>query len=221
VTVDIAFRVQAHPTRTLMAETLAQEVGGQVCYDPEPDAPIKSPWRTLRHLLETRPQEATHVVSLQDDTTVCPGFRDAAHAAVEARSDRLILFFVAGRPETHARAVWAACERDEPWAELPAAHFLAQVAVAWPTVMIPSLLEFVDVQGWRPDFTADDEIVNRWARHVGVEPISTVPNLVQHEDRSISLIGRRTMNGLDEGRTSCCYVGDCDECDVAAIDWTR
>lgn len=204
-----------------MAETLAAEMGGVAVYDPEPDAPIKSPWRTLRRVLETRPPEATSLVIVQDDVTLCPGFRDAAHAAVEARSDRLILFFVAGRPETHARAVWAACERDEPWAELPDAHYLNMVAVGWPVGYIPPMLEFVDQQGWRDDFSADDERVNRWARYAGVKALSTVPNLVQHEDRSISLIGRRTMNGADHGRTSCCFIGDCAECDVAAIDWTK
>ena len=205
-----------------MAETLAAEIGGLAIYDPEPDAPIKSPWRTLRHVLETRPQEATNLVIVQDDVTLCPGFRDAAQAAVEARSDRLILFFVAGRPELHARAVWQSCERDQAWADLPDAHFLAMVAVAWPVALIGPMLAFVDQQGWRDDFSADDERVCRWARYAGVRPLSTVPNLVQHEDKPLSLIGRRTMGGQDAGRTSCCFVGDCDPpVDVAAIDWTK
>jgi hypothetical protein len=222
VTVNISAAIQAHPARALMAQALAAEVGAEVVLDPDPDNPIRSPWRTLRHVLETTPQEATHRLVLQDDTSPCPGFRDAAQAAIEARSDRLILFFVAGRPESHARAVWDACERDEPWAELPPAHFLAQVSVAWPVSLIEPMLTFIDQQNWRDDFSADDERVCRWVRHAGIVPVSTVPNLCQHPDTSLSLIGRRTMAGADPGRVSCCYIENCDPAmDAREIDWNR
>jgi hypothetical protein len=96
------------------------------------------------------------------------------------------------------------------------------VSVAWPVALVPSLMDFVDAQAWRPDFTADDEIVCRWSRHVGLRPIATVPSLCEHEDRQISLLKRRTMNGLDGGRVAACFVGNCDPpIDAREIDWNR
>lgn len=203
-----------------MARTLATEVGGTVVFDPDPHGALRSPWRTYRECLATTPQEATHRLVLQDDAEVCPGFRDAAEAAIRARSDRLIVFFVAGNPATSARAIMQACNADLPWAELPHAQWIPVVAACWPVWMIPPMLEFIDSQRWHETFYADDERCGRWASYAGVIPIATVPSLVEHPNVLPSLVGKRSMGADDRGRVAACYIGsDCGTC-AAEIDWT-
>lgn len=202
-----------------MAATLAAAIGGPVdiVYDPEPDSPIRSPWRTLRHLLEQTPDDASHRLHIQDDAAVCRNFRAAVEAAVGARPGRLLVFYVGANSMVYSRAILAACERDLPWVELGYAHWCPTVAACWPAGLIPQLLDYVDGQRWPPKFVADDEIVGRFVRAVGHKPLASVPSLVEHPDMVDSIMSRR-RNGA---RRAACWWGDCDECgDAALIDWT-
>jgi len=221
VDVRLSVAIQAHPDRALMARTLASEVGGDVVYDPDPHGALRSPWRTYRECLLSAPQGASHLLILQDDVEVCPGFRDAAEAAVRARSDRLIVFFVAGNPATSRIAVERACQADLPWAELPHAQWIPVVAACWPVWMIAPMLEFIDSQRWNDTFYADDERCGRWASYAGVVPLATVPSLVEHPNRVPSIIGKRSMGPDDPGRVAVCYIGAGPGCGLASdIDWT-
>lgn len=203
-----------------MASGLAALVGGAVVLDPDPDGQ-RGPWRTYRHVLETTPPDATHRMVIQDDAEPCDGFVDAMTAAVEAQPDRLVAFFVGGRPSEHARAVMNACSRDLAWAQLDYMRWCPVVATCWPAAMIEPFLGFVDQQRWPNRFQADDEIVGRWLRTIRERPLATVPSLVQHRDLVPSLKnGRRAQGGQDPGRVAACFVGDCDDCDPAAIDWS-
>lgn len=219
---NLSVAIQTHPARAELTARLRDAVGGDVdvVVDPDPGAALPSPWRTYRQALEETPPDATHRLVLQDDATVCDGFRAAADAAAKAQPDRVIVFFVGGRPTDHARTVYAACDRDLPFAELRRHTWLPVVAACWPSAMIPRLLDFVDAQGWRGRLRADDEVVGRFLRHEKILPLATVPSLVQHGDVHPSLVGRRALAGADPGRVAACWIGECESCDASEIDWT-
>jgi hypothetical protein len=219
----VSFAIQAHPKRGDLAAELAAKIGGDVdvVMDPDPDSVVKSPWRTFRHLFETTPAGATHRAQIQDDAVICRNYRRAVELAVEARPDRILVFFVGGNPYQHAQAVREACSNDESWAELSYAHWLPVIATCWPVALIPELFEFNDRQTWPERFSSDDERCGRFIRDIKHNPLASVPSLVEHLDEQPSLIGRRALGGRDPGRVAACWIGDCDECgDPLEIDWT-
>ena len=215
---SVSFAIQAHPRRRELAEALAERIGGEVeiVWDPEPEG-VPSPWRTFRHLIETKPASATHRVQIQDDAVVCDGFRDAVLAAVAAQPARLLCLFVGGAPYPHARAVMEACRRDHAWAQLDYAYWCPVIGTVWPAALARELGPYVDAQEWPRTFRSDDEIVGRFIRGIGHRPLATVPSLVEHEDVHESLIGKRALAGADLARVAACYIGDGDP---ALIDWT-
>lgn len=219
---NISVAIQHHPSRADLAAVLAAEVPGAVLVaDPDPDCGVPSPWRTYRRALEETPAEATHRLVLQDDAIVCPGFLPAAHAAIAARPNRMIAFYVGGNARPVASDVRAAARRRAPWVELRNMTWCPAVALAWPAPLIGECLAFVDAQvSWPLSFTmrgCDDEIIGRFLGHAGVTAIATVPSLVDHPDDVPSLIRKRHRGGRDPGRVAACWIGDCDP---ASIDWT-
>jgi hypothetical protein len=216
----VSIAIQAHPDRAYLAEPLAAETGAEIVYDPEPDAQWRSPWRTYRHALLTAPPEVTHRLILQDDALVCPNFAVAARAAIAARPDAVIAFYVGGAPYHQAEAVREACKRDDAWAVLENAHWLPAVAVSWPRPHIEEIVPWVDSQGWPEKFRADDEILGRYLREHRLRALATVPSLVDHPDVEPSLVGTRTRGGDDPARVAACYIGDCAGC-ALEIDWSR
>ena len=225
---NVVITVQAHPRRAEMAATLAAETVGMVVFDPEPHGARASPWRTYRHCLKSAPGyasgfatagSATNVLVLQDDAQVCGRFPETFRNAVAARPDRVLVFFVAGNPIEHSRAVLQACQRDEPWAAIDTNRWCSAVATCWPVRHIHPMLRFVDAQRWPESFVADDEIIGRYLRHAGERPLASVPSLVQHPDMVPSLVGRKDRHGTDPGRVAACFADP--GCDLTAIDWTR
>jgi hypothetical protein len=219
--VTVSFAVQAHQSRWELAEQLARKIGGEVVYDPDPLAAIRSPWRTYRRLLESTPSWATHRLQIQDDADACPYFAEAVTNAVTAQPDRLLVFYVGGNPNHFATAVTDACARGDAWVDLAFGYWCPAVSVCWPVGMIDRCLAWVDDQRWPETFTADDEIIGRWLYGTGGVPLASVPSLAQHWDIGDSLSGRRPWAGEDPGRVAACYIGSCDDCmDAREIAWS-
>ncbi len=215
----VAPAVQAHPSRTAMAEALAQQISGEVVYDPSPSDP-PGPWRAFARLLEETPAWATHRLQVQDDALVCPHFREAVDLCVAARPEHLLVFFVSGHFYDQGRAVIEACERDESWARLPPSYWLPCVSTCWPVGLIPPMLEFASDHLW--PLCADDELIGRWLKtqQPGLA-IASVPSLVEHPDVVQSVIRRRPWETNHQPRLAACWIGDCQECDdPRTIDWT-
>lgn len=217
----VSIAIQHHPARAELAEALlallrADGAHADLAADPDPDAALRSPWRTYRHALETTPPNATHRLVLQDDVLVCDGFPAAAAAALAARPDRLVTFYVGGNARLAAARVTHAAAQGHAWADLRHFSWCPAVALAWPVDLIAPLLAYVDRQRWPETFRADDEIIGRYLRSAGALPLATVPSLVDHPDDVPSLIGTRARGGRDRGRIAACWIGDCD---ASAIDW--
>lgn len=211
--------IQHHPLRADLLPPLLDALDPlpvTVVTDPDPGRTLRSPWRTYRHALVNAP-DADHVLILQDDVQLCAGFPAALEAACASRPGRVLAFFVAGQPVDHAQSVRLACSQGWGWAELDPDRWLAAVATCWPCAHVCPLIEFVDGQGWPEEFFADDEIIGRYIRHAGLRPLASVPSLVEHPDRTPSLVSDRAASGADPDRIAACYIGDCDP---RQIDWT-
>lgn len=217
MTISLSVAIQHHPIRSeLVQELLGDIPGAELATDPEPNA-MRNPWRSYRHALQTTPPGATHRMIVQDDVRVCDGFLPAVLAAVAAKPDRILSFFVAGNPYEHSQAVYAACDRGSSWAELDNQRWCPAVCLVWPAYHVPAVLAWVVAQNWPDAFRADDEIVGRYCRYADVLPLASVPSLVDHPDDVPSLLGQKAQYGQDPGRTTACWIGDCDP---ASIDWT-
>jgi len=219
----VSLAIQTHEVRAEMAETLNGCLGGRadIVFDPDPGS-SPSPWRTYRLALERTPAWASHRMVIQDDVLVCEHLVDAVEAAVRARPDRVLAFFVAGNPLNHRRAVAAAEAADWSWAELDLTTWIPAVATCWPVRLIEPLLSWFDAQGFPAAFTADDEIIGRFLRQRGEAVLAAVPSIVEHPDTVVSLVHghRRAHDGLDPGRRAAVWIGDRGICDGRLVDWT-
>lgn len=156
---------------------------------------------------------------IQDDAELCRSFDLVVPRVARARPDAIVALYVGGIPRTSRDAIFSACERDQPFAILNPGSLLPTVALLWPTSVIASVLAWVDVQRWPPKFTADDEILGRAARALGIPVVATVPSLVQHPDVVPSVSGNRwrSMAGRNPNRVAACFIHP--DCDPMAIEW--
>lgn len=217
---NVSYAIQAHPKRAALATELANSIHPcDVVYDPEPLASPNA-WRCYRRALELTPAGATHRVVIQDDAIVCRHFTQVIPRVVAARPDKMVALFVAGMPHQSRMRVYWACDREEPFADLSWDQWVPAVAVVWPVAVIAPVLEFVDAQRWPASFTADDEIIGRATRSLGIEVLATVPSLVEHPDDVDSLAGNwAPMSGRNPDRVAACFIHP--DTDPLEIDWAR
>lgn len=154
---------------------------------------------------------------LQDDVTLCAHFNEILHSAVRSRPDRVLMFFVQGRPPIYAQAFYTAAAKGLSWTTMPRLLWLPTVATCWPASLIKPVLEHIASKNWPDRFRADDEITGRAVKALGIVPLASVPSLVQHEDVHASVIGLKARGGRDKGRCAACWIGDCDG---RTIDWS-
>lgn len=215
----LAVAIQHHPARAELLPPLLRAMSPATCLiarDPDPDGRPNA-WRTYRRALELAPRWASHLLVLQDDVTPSRWLAISAPRVAESRPDALVALFVGGRPQEAAGKLMRACAADRSLVEIGARRWVPVVALIWPTAAIPAALEFVDSKRWPERFCADDEIVGHIARELELEVWATVPSLVEHEDVTASLVGRRARGGQDRGRVAACFIRD--EDDSRAIIW--
>jgi hypothetical protein len=223
----LSVAIQYHPSRAEIIDALVNAIEPDpvlrafvdVVPDPEPNG-VRNPWRTYRAALERTPADATHRLVVQDDVLVCPGFQQAVKAAIRARPDRALAFFVGGQSREHAQAVWDAGARGDSWATLGSHTWVPVVALCLPSRIALPLVAWADrmfEREWPQAFRADDEIVGHYLREHGEYVLASVPCLVEHPDVIPSIIHGRGFGGNLPDRKAVCWIGDCD---AATIDWT-
>lgn len=153
---------------------------------------------------------------IQDDTLVCDHFAEAAMAAVAARPDRIVSFFVAGAPARSARRLHHAASVCQHWAQLEPRDWCPAVALCFPAANAADLVVWADEQEIPERRTSDDAILGDWVRARGHVVLATVPSLVQHPDDVPSLIGTAHSSGRNPARVAACFVGGYD---ARKIDW--
>ncbi len=200
----------------MAADLQALLPGSQLAVDPDPTA-YRSPWRTYRHALTTTPADATHRLVIQDDTVPAPNLLVALGRVIETKPDVPMVLFVSPQHGMATAQLFRACERGSCFAVVPASPiWIPVVAVIWPTQLIAPIVKWVDEQKWPVRFSADDEILGRACRALGIEVWMTVPSLVEHPDLVDSITRKDTSgHGLNRDRQASCFIAG----DPLDIDW--
>jgi hypothetical protein len=200
--VKLASVVQHHPSRAHLLPALVAQLPGAVSVAEDPDPTGRpSAWRTYQLALRSAPEDATHLLVIQDDAVPQPLFKSKLRTAVRENPGSLIALFVAGRPVIFEKTMTSAKRDGERYANLHGCPWVPVVATVWPVELIEPFLEYAK-QHTRPDFRGDDSIVGKWAKTHEIRRVATVPCLVQHPDCEPSLVGRKAGYGRNRARVA-------------------
>ncbi len=192
---NVATRIQHVPSRAHLIPPLLARLDGlhdvQVVTDP--GGPKPSSWRTHRLCLEATPDDATHLLCLQDDALPCDDFAARALAAIEERPDRIIAFFLPGIGYL-TRQVLVARKRKQRWLDLAPMSFVPLVAVVYPVAVARAIPGFADRRRMNVG-RADDAVVGTYVRGHRIQACATLPCLVEHDDEIESAMGMRSGTG--------------------------
>ncbi len=190
----LATRVQHHPSRAPLLDALLPRLNGldpQVIADP--GGKQRSTWRTHRLCLESVPDDATHLLCVQDDAWPCDGFSERGRAAIEERPDHIVVFFLSGVGHL-ARAVALARKRNERWMTLPPISYVPVVGIAYPAEHARAIPAFADKRRISVGRT-DDAVIATYTRANRVAVSATLPCLVEHLDAVPSVLGMPSGRG--------------------------
>jgi hypothetical protein len=199
-----------HPSRLDLAHALRRKLANgrrdrtviDLVVDPDPDAD-RNPWRTARLAWARTPPGYTHRLVLQEDVVPCPRLLYHVRRALRAKPDRIASFTW--------RSLLVADAQGAHWVQGFPNSWVPALALAIPTHLVPSLVEYDD--GSRP--VADDDVYGRWTREHGLPWYATIPSLVDHDDDAPSLMRDPYARGE---RRAACPIG---LTDPGLIDWTR
>lgn len=195
-------RIQTHPSRLARAIALMRQIEKQehdpdegtapvtiqVMQDPDPDSPLRSPWRSAQRCWRA-PASAPWKLVLQDDVILCDGFLGKVLAALAEKRDSLVTFYVGRYPNSAARNVVAALESGSRWADIELENWTPCLALAMPSEWGYDLAAYTDRRSFPPGFVADDAIISHWRQEMGHRACwATVPSLVDHDNGVPSLM---------------------------------
>ncbi|MEJ3750354.1 hypothetical protein WEI85_44745 [Actinomycetes bacterium KLBMP 9797] len=203
--------VMTHPRRLSRARAVAAGLApldAVLAVDPEPDGP-SSTIRSARLAYAAVAPDATHHLVLQDDVWLPPGVVAAMRQSLTRQPRAAVSYFVEWGSRTATLVRWAALT-GASWVPLVNPYVPTQ-ALALPADTARGFAAFLRTQ---PDTgVADDEVALGFLRQAGVPCLVTVPNLVEHDDRS-SLTGNH-HHGV---RRSACLLPSPSRTDTAVTD---
>lgn len=175
-------------------------------------------WKTYARCLEAIPRAASHLLVLQDDVELCPGFMPAVRQAVAARPTRLLSFFLSHLPQSSHRRQQLAHEAGHAWSTLDREEWTPAQALSWPRRMIPDVLAYHAERPPRGPWRGDDEAIGRFLRDTRQDALQSCPSLVEHAHHSTtSLVMINTNTGIQ--RSAWQWIGDTG--DATTINWTK
>lgn len=215
--IRLSIAIMSHPSRAeqlsrLVAALEAEGAKPDVVLDPEPGAK-SNPWRTARLAWARTPGIVSHRLVLQDDALICSGFVQGARAALAAKPDVPVSFFVNWIGHQLARCQLDACEQRSSWAQFPIYGWYPTVALCLPRELARGLGEYVP-PGRQPG--ADDAITAKFLNGRRARCWQTVPSLVDHDESVPSLQGHAFQPRYR--RDAACFIGDHNP---STIDWSR
>lgn len=164
-----------------------------------------SPWGGYRLCLQDIPEEASHLLIVQDDALPCENFAPAAHQVAEANPSTPVCLFLALLPRDTRPRPAQALKMNRRYVMLSWRSFMPIVAVLWPRAKAVEFKEWAEQHPYLPgnrEPRSDDAMAGRWKMVTRQTVLATVPSLVDHPDLEPSLVGRRPMWGKDKGRVA-------------------
>jgi len=208
---EVVARVQANPARSHLHDALVQSLGlpcEVILHSSDPP----NPWKGYVACLTDVP-DASHLLVIQDDTTVCKNFAPALRLIAEANPSTPVVLFLARLPRRIANMALHATKKRQVYldCQLRSNDFLPVVAILWPVEKAKEFLAWAEANPHKLGHKAprsDDSVGGRWAS-LTRQPIRfTLPSLVEHPDLEPSLIGRKPAWGKDSGRVAMAFAED-------------
>jgi hypothetical protein len=162
--------------------------------------------------------DCSHLLVIQDDTTVVPNFVPALGEIAAANPDTPVCLFLSRLPRDAATAAQRAVQQGKRYVTLGIRSFMPVVAVLWPRHKAVEFMEWAEANPYFPgnrEPRSDDGMCGRWKMSCREIVKATVPSLVEHPDMEPSLIGKRTAWGKDRGRVAQFLAED-----AMAYDWS-
>ncbi len=153
----------------------------------DPGGRIRSTWRCHRLCLESVPDDATHLLVLQDDALPCDGFPAAVHAAIAERPDRILCLFVSGLSPI-MRRVNIARKNGQRWMDFLSTNHVPTVAIVYPAEVARQIPGFADKKKV-PVGRCDDAVILMFTRAHRLTACAPLPSLVEHRDEVPSVAG--------------------------------
>lgn len=179
--------IQHHSSRVREAAELIERLDG---LDPilvtDPGGPKTSTWRTHRLCLESVPDNASHLLVVQDDAWPCDRFDDAVYAAICEKPESILCLFAPGAGPV-ARQFGMARRAGSRWMPWRISAYLPLVAVVYPADLARQIPAFADAKRFAIG-RADDAIVGSFVRAHKLQAWASVPCLVQHRDELASVM---------------------------------
>jgi hypothetical protein len=215
---NIACRVQSHPSRRELRERLLPALAGMPVEVVETDFDPPNPWMGYLACMDA-PPDCTHLLIVQDDCVACRNLTPALHLIAQAKPNNPVCLYLGMLPPQKGIALRAAVMKKKYVELTPASAFMPVVAVLWP---IEKLIHFRDWAGApkvlrrRNGLTlyeaSDDAMGARWWRSTRQTVYATIPSLIEHPDDAVSTIGR-----TNSGRTALFWHGQ--DWDALSVDW--
>ena len=196
----VAFVVQHHPARAEIVTRLLERLADPLVVE-DPGGDQSNAWRSYRQCLRADVGAATHLVIIQDDATVGDHFVEAAEAAIAARPDTAIAFFVSPQCRRTVIDATMAMKKRDPWAPWHRSDFWPTVCSSYPVAVARQLADWVDAT--KQDSRGDDAPCGDFFRaHQTIRTAVTVPSLAEHPDDVPSLVGRKYLRGKNPARVA-------------------
>jgi hypothetical protein len=159
----------------------------------DPGGRIRSTWRCHRLCLESVPDDASHLLVLQDDARPCDGFAAAVHAAVAEHPSRILCLFLPGAGPLLRRVALARKNRER-WLDLLNSSYVPTVAIVYPAEVAREIPAFADAKRV-PIGRCDDAVIAMYARAHRLTACAPLPSLVEHRDEVVSVCGMPSGTG--------------------------
>ena len=181
--------VQHHPSRADLLPALLAALDGYqptVVVDEPHDHPNPDTWAVHRRCLQAMPDDATHLLIVQDDALPQPGWQERAATLIGHHPSRLLCLFTPGFGYLRRRVLEAkkvgggACD-------IPVMAFVPIVATVYPAALALDIVAWSTTDGRArrriQRRAADDGVVAQWCQHRKIVPLASVPCLFDHDDQ--------------------------------------
>lgn len=163
----------------------------KVVPDPEPQGKTNA-WRAHEAVLRSMPDEASHLLVLQDDALPVESFMQRLTKAVEQRPESVLLAFVPGFARERRIMALAKTARHDI-APFVIGAYVPTVAIVYPRDVVTGVLAWADASPGRMR-GADDGMLALYCRRRRIRPLALVPCLVEH-DETVEPVGKTARSG--------------------------
>lgn len=186
--VQVLVRVQHHPSRADLIPTLLAALAPLYVEVSEHSSVPPDPWSGYKQCISGIPEEASHVLVIQDDAQPVAHFAQALEQIAERNPTIPVCLFMGALPASAAVDARRAMMKNQRYVTVTPGSFMPLVACLWPR---EKAVDFLNWSRTHKTTRADDGNAARYLRQTRGAFRATVPSIVQHNDFVSSVKGGR------------------------------